>query len=157
MKSINQFTLFNNDWALVTAGPIEHHNSMTISWGGLGTLWNKSVATIYIKPCRYTYLFMEDNEYFVISFFDDRYKKSLGKMGSISGRDYDKDKESNLSPVSYKGVTIYKEAKITLVCKKIYYNDLSLENIPVEERDRHYKVDKPHRMYIGEVVEIIDK
>lgn len=48
---------------------------MTISWGGLGTLWNKPVVTIYVKPIRYTYEFMENNEFFTISFYDETYKR----------------------------------------------------------------------------------
>ena len=85
------FEIFHNDWALVTAGPINKHNSMTVSWGGMGTLWSKSVVTIYIKPCRFTYQFLEENDYFVVSFFDEEYKKALGIMGSKSGRDINKD------------------------------------------------------------------
>ena len=150
------FELFNKDWALLTAGSFEDHNSMTISWGELGTLWNRKVATVYVKPCRYTYQFMEKNDYFVLSYFDEEYREGLKVMGSTSGRDIDKDKESKLTPIDYHGVTIYKEAKMTLICKKIYHNDLILENIPNSEVNRHYKEEKPHRMYIGEVVEVIN-
>lgn len=35
------FTKFNNQWALLTAGDETNFNTMTISWGGMGTLWNK--------------------------------------------------------------------------------------------------------------------
>lgn len=149
------FSTFNDDWALVTSGPVDKHNSMTISWGEMGTLWNKNVVTIFVKPCRYTYKFMEENEYFVVSFFDERYKNALKIMGSKSGRDVNKDDESGLTPMKYGQVTTYLEAKMTIICKKIYSNDLVLENIPEAERKKHYEIDKPHRMYIGEVVKII--
>ena len=34
------FSLFDRDWALLTAGTIEEgFNAMTISWGQLGSLW----------------------------------------------------------------------------------------------------------------------
>ena len=33
---------------------------MTISWGGMGTLWGKPVVTVYVKLCRYTYGFMNE-------------------------------------------------------------------------------------------------
>ena len=151
------FDLFNKKWALVTAGSIDNHNSMTISWGEMGTLWGKPVVTVYIKPCRYTHEFMEKNEYFVVSFFKEEYKKSLGIMGSKSGRDSDKDALSGLTPIEYKGLTIYKEAETILICKKIYQNDLEINRIPEEERECHYKEQAPHTMYIGEVVEITSK
>ena len=152
---IRPFDLFHKDWALLTAGQIDDHNSMTISWGELGTLWNKNVATVYVKPCRYTYSFMEKNDYFVLSFFDEEYSQALSLMGSKSGRDINKDELSGLTPVNYEGVTIYKEAKMTIICKKIYYNDLILENIPADAIKHHYQSEAPHRMYIGEVIKII--
>lgn len=159
MKEIktNPFTIFNKEWALLTSGPINKHNSMTISWGEMGTLWNKNVVTVYVKPCRYTYQFMEDNDLFVVSFFDESYKNALSIMGFKSGRDVNKDELSKLTPMEYKGVTIYQEASLILICKKIYFNDLLIENIPGEAIEQHYQKEKPHRMYIGEVVEIINK
>ena len=68
---------FADQWALLTAGQKEHFNMMTISWGGMGTLWNKPVVTVYVKPCRYTYEFMEKNDYFVVSFFGGTHKEDL--------------------------------------------------------------------------------
>ena len=55
----NPFETFHNQWALVTAGNLEDYNTMTISWGGLGTLWSKPVATVYVKPIRHTYNYLE--------------------------------------------------------------------------------------------------
>lgn len=153
--AIDTFELFNKKWALVTAGDISHHNSMTISWGGTGTLWGKPVVTIYIKPCRYTHQFIEENDYFVLSFFKEEYKKALGIMGSFSGKDVNKDEMAKLTPIDKNGLTIYKEAEVTLICKKIYQNDLDINNIPLEMRDLHYKEEKPHTMYIGEVIELL--
>ena len=157
LKELNlkPFSLFNNDWALLTSGPLNNHNSMTISWGEIGTLWSKSVVTVYVKPCRYTYSFMENNDLFVVSFFNNKYKEALGIMGSISGRDVDKDELSGLTPIKHGDTTIYKEAKMTLICKKIYYSDLSLDKIPEKEKNIYYQIEKPHRMYIGEIIEII--
>ena len=149
------FEIFDKTWSLLTAGPIGEHNSMTISWGEMGTLWSKKVVTVYVKPVRYTYQFMEKNEYFVLSFFDEKYKKSLAIMGSKSGRDVNKDELSGLTPKEYKGVTIYEEAKITIIAKKIYHADLLKDNIPDFANDTYYQVEEPHRMYIGEVIEII--
>ena len=51
---VNPFTKFEKDWALLTAGTEERYNSMTIGWGSLGTVWNKDVLTVYVRPDRYT-------------------------------------------------------------------------------------------------------
>lgn len=155
LNDIRPFEIFNKTWALLTVGPIDNHNSMTISWGEMGTLWGKNVCTVYVKPCRYTYEFMESNDYFVLSYYDEKYKKALSVMGSNSGRKVDKDKLSGLTPIKHGDVTFYKEAKLTIVCKKIFYSDLMLDNIPNDAKNTYYKVEKPHRMYIGEVVEVI--
>ena len=58
------FAQFDKKWALLSAGPKEDHNTMTISWGSMGTLWNKPVVTVYVKPIRFTHKFMNENEHY---------------------------------------------------------------------------------------------
>ena len=65
------FSQFDKKWALLTAGTPDRFNTMTISWGGLGTIWGKPVATVYVRKSRYTHEFMDDNEYFTISFYPE--------------------------------------------------------------------------------------
>ena len=48
----NVFSMIGEQWMLVTAGTAERCNTMTASWGGLGVLWGKPVATVYIRPQR---------------------------------------------------------------------------------------------------------
>lgn len=164
LKNFNLAPLYaiDQEWALLTAGVEEKFNTMTISWGGLGTIWNKPVVTVYVKPNRYTYEFMENNEYFTISFYDKEYKEDLGILGSKSGRNLDKISLTKLTPEYLKNTTSFKESKLTIVCKKIYFQDMDVNNIDVEsitqsELDRFYKNEPMHRMYIGEVIDIIDK
>ncbi len=152
----------DQEWALLSVGDKKKFNAMTISWGGLGTIWNKPVVTVYVKPNRYTYELMENNEYFTISFYDQKYKKDLGIMGSKSGRNLDKISLTELTPEYNQNTISFKEAKLTIICKKIYFQDLKLENINKEsitqkEIDRFYQKEPMHRMYIGEVIDIIDK
>ena len=77
-------------WAVLTSGDKEKFNQMTVSWGGFGTIWNKPVVTVYVRHNRYTYEFIENNEYFTLSFFSDEYKKGLSILGSNSGKDINK-------------------------------------------------------------------
>ena len=42
----NVFSMIGEQWMLVTAGTAERCNTMTASWGGLGVLWGKPVATV---------------------------------------------------------------------------------------------------------------
>ena len=72
-KELNQnvFSMIGEQWMLVTAGTVERCNTMTASWGGLGVLWGKPVATVYIRPQRYTLEFVERENCFTLSFFGE--------------------------------------------------------------------------------------
>ena len=48
----NVFSLIGDRWMLITAGTPDHCNTKTASWGGLGVLWRKPMATIYVRPQR---------------------------------------------------------------------------------------------------------
>ena len=152
---MDAFDEFGNKWALVTAGSLDDHNSMTVSWGGVGCLWGKHVATVYIRPNRHTYGYFEANEYFTVSFYPDDCRQALGIMGKLSGRDCDKDRESGLSPIPCGESVTYKEARRTLLCRKLYHQDMNPENFTPEVIRKYYGTDPAHRMYIGEIIEIL--
>ena len=147
--------LFNNKWALVTAGTKEDFNTMTIGWGGLGSLWSKPTISVYIKPCRYTFKYMNDSDYFTVSFYDERYRDDLRILGTKSKRDMDKLALTNLHPDFLENAITFKEAKCTIVCKKIYWQDLDINNMPKDVIDKYYLKEEPHRMFVGEVVKVI--
>lgn len=149
------FRAYGSDWALVTAGDLNDHNTMTISWGGMGTLWNKSVATVYVRPNRHTYGYMERNELFTISFYPEAYKKDLGTLGTLSGRDGDKVAKTSLTPMEAAGSVSFAQASRTLVCRKLYAQDMDLSAAPVDVKERFYGSEPMHRMYIGEVIAIM--
>ena len=157
------FSQFSQKWALLTAGTKDAYNSMTIGWGGMGTLWGKPVVTVYVKPSRYTYKFLNDNEYFTVSFYSEEYRKALAVMGSKSGRDCDKVKEAGLTPKFLEKSTTFEQADVTILCKKIYYDDMIMERFHYDaqkfyDKERNEGREQyPHRMYIGEVIEIIRK
>ena len=150
------FAQFDSKWALLSAGTKDDHNTMTISWGGMGTLWSKPVVTVYVKPCRHTYKFMNDNDFFTVSFYPEDKKEALMLMGSKSGRDIDKDAASGLTVKDLGCAVTYEEAEVTLLCKKIYWQDMDAERMPADVVKTHYSVEEPHRLFIGELVEIIE-
>ena len=149
------FSQFDKKWALLTAGDKDNFNTMTVSWGGLGTLWGKSVATVYVRTSRYTHEYMDNNEYFTISFFPEEYKKTLGVLGSKSGRDMDKMHESGLTAIEASKSMTFKEAEVTFVCKKLFKQCLEKENMNPDLAKQFYDGDALHDMYIGEIVDII--
>lgn len=154
----NAINLIANDWMLISAGSLENYNNMTASWGGLGNLWNKYVAFIFVRPPRYTYKFIEENDYFTICFFEEKYRDMLRLTGTKSGREINKMKDLGLTPVVSKNNSIYyAESKIVLECKKLYFQDINSNNFLDEHIIKHYPKLDFHRMYVGEIVNTLIK
>ena len=124
------FTKLDKEWALLTAGVEGDYNSMTVSWGGMGTMWGKPVLFLVVKPLRYTYEFITRHEELTLSFYEEKHKKALGLFGSKSGRDTDKAKEAGFTPKMLPGGVTYEEAKETLICKKLFMQQLDKANYP---------------------------
>ncbi len=159
-ESYEVFQLFNDRWALATAGSIENYNTMTIGWGSMGTLWGpphkgKPVLTIYVSPARYTHTFLEQNEFFTVSFFPEEYRKDLALLGSRSGRAGDKVALTALTPLAIEHGVDFAQAELTFVCKKLYQQQFELEKVPKDVADWIYTRVPPHSMFIGEVVDVI--
>lgn len=149
----NPFTLIGDDWALLGAGDKDKFNSMTVSWGGVGILWKNPVTTVYVRQSRYTKEFMDNNEYYTLTFLKDGHKKELTLLGTKSGRDIDKMNDSGLTPIEVENGMTYEEAKLVFVCRKLFKNDLLKEQFVDESVfDACYPdADDFHTMYIGEI------
>lgn len=150
----NCFDKFKNEWALLSVGPLDNHNAMTVAWAGLGYLWRKEVAFIFVRPSRHTFKFSENNDFFALSFFDEQYRDALSYYGTKSGRDVNKDEACNFHPFELNNVTIYEEARTTIICKKIYADDIKPELFLDNDLEKCYPDHSYHKMYICEVVAI---
>lgn len=150
----NPFLLFNKDWALLTGGTPENCNPMTVSWGGVGILWNKPVATVYVRPQRYTYGYTEACDTFTLSFFKEgEGRDALVYCGKYSGRDGDKVKACGLTVCDLDGGAGFEEAELVLVCKTKYKDDLKEDNfLDHEICNKDYPTKDFHRMYIAEII-----
>lgn len=153
----NPFKLINKDWFLLTSGNKNNYNTMTASWGQMGILWGKPVFTAFVRTSRKTFEFMEKNEYFTASFFDKAYKSALNFCGSHSGRDYDKAKETGLSPVVVDGTVTFEQAESVFVCRKIYENDMAEEDFLDKSLLSFYDKDPFHKIFIGEITALYKK
>lgn len=152
------FAQFDKKWALLSAGPKDAHNTMTVSWGSMGTLWHKPIVTVYVKPLRFTHKFMSENEYFTVSFLPEEKRDALMTMGTMTGRHHtDKDAAAGLTVRDLGEAVTYEEAELTFLCKKIFWQDMATTHMPAEIVKEYYTPDEPHTLYIGEVVDIIRK
>lgn len=151
--TFNPFERIGKDWCLVSAGNEEAYNTMTASWGGVGILWNKCVATVYIRPQRYTKKFVDEADTFTLAFFPEGYREALTFCGKYSGRDYDKAKETGLTPWFVDGSIAFEEADLVIVCRKLYAQEMSADSfVDKDVLDRNYPANDLHTVYIGEIV-----
>lgn len=157
----NFIEIISREWMLVTAGTPEYFNTMTASWGGVGFLWNKPVATIYVRPERYTYGFIEETERFSLSFLGSDHQAVHRITGSKSGRDTDKIAEAGLHPrFTESGGILYEETRLGLECRVLYADDFRMERFRDKALAEQMYLTKPgqlHRMYIGEITAVWEK
>jgi len=151
----NAISLFHEGWALLTAGDKADYNTMTISWGELGCLWNLPVCTVFVRPCRYTYGYMEKNNSYTVCLFDKtEHRQALGLLGSKSGRDMDKVAASGMTPIEVDGLMAFEEARAILVIDKLYDVQFDAARVPAEIMGTNYKTVAPddlHRIYFGKI------
>lgn len=149
----NPIELFDRKWALVTAGVPGEVNTMTISWGSLGELWNRPVVTVYVSSSRYTYEFMEKNDRFTVAFFPPECRQALQHLGSHSGRDGDKIAASGLTLEWLEsGQPSFKEADMIIEARKIYGAPFSAEGFG-DVPEQFYSRGRMgvHSVYVGEI------
>ncbi|MCI8326577.1 MAG: flavin reductase family protein [Lachnospiraceae bacterium] len=156
---VNPFVKIGKEWMLVTAGTPEKANALTASWGGLGVLWGKNVAFIFIRDSRYTKEFIDQNDTFSMNFFEEKYKNDLKYFGAVSGRQEDKFKTSGLTLNNHDGIPFVDEGSLILLCKKMAAVPITKEtfsDISIDEKwYANADLNNYHTMYIGEVTEIL--
>ena len=158
--SDNVFAALNKDWMLICAPDKFKEcgaNAMTASWGGFGVLWNKPGATRYVRPQRYTFDLMEDCDRVSLSFFEDSFRDALKVCGTKSGRDMDKLAACGMTASEIAGVPVINEARLTLVCKKLYADDIKKDKFTDDSPLACYPKSDFHRFYICEIEKVLIK
>ena len=143
------------EWALITAGNKEGYNMMTASWGFVGEMWGADSIAMVVRPQRYTMEFIDKNDYFTVSFYGDN--KDIHKVcGSKSGRDINKTEEAGLTPVAGEKYTYFKEARMVLVVKKQFVQQMTEEAfLDKAVIDKWYPEKDYHYMIIGKKEKVL--
>lgn len=156
--SKNVFDMIGKQWMLVGAAKDGKVNAMTASWGGLGVMWGKNVAFVFIRQTRYTKEFVDNGDTFSLSFFGDDQRKMLNYMGTVSGRDADKVSECGLHVSLEENAPVFEEAEFTLVCRKMFAQEMAKESfIDKEALAKWYGDENYHTMYVAEIVDVKKK
>ena len=154
--NFNPMTMVAKKWMLVTAGTMDEYNTMTVSWGHLGSLWGhgggRPTVVVYIRPQRYTKKFVDESDYFTVSVYPEEFKKDLSYLGTHSGKDEDKVSETSLTPVSVGESVTFQQAELTFLCRKLYVGRITEEGFVdkfiIED---NYPLKDFHYVYIGEI------
>lgn len=154
---MNPFTKIGKEWALVTAGDKNKCNTMTVSWGGVGVLWGKNVVYIFIRDSRYTKEFIDNGEFFSLSFLSEEHRASLQYCGAHSGRtDNDKWANAGLTPEFRHSIPYPDEANLVMLCRKMARIPISEDTfLDPQIMERWYADHDMHEMYVGEIIEVM--
>ena len=152
------FTLFDRDWAILSAGTKASFNSMTVSWGGAGTLWGKPAVTVYVRPQRYTLEFLRREPFFTLGFFTPQQHGLLAPFGAKSGRDCDKYALAGLKPVFLDQAVFPEGARLVLLCRKLCEQPMDPGGFCDPSIDRTFYAAKDyHHLFVGEVQQVLVK
>jgi len=153
--TIPLFHALNDRWMLLASGENSPgaFNVMTVSWGGMGIMWNKPFVMVGVRPSRFTYEFMEKTGDFTLSAFPGEFKDQLTLCGTRSGRAMDKVKACGFTPVPSSTVSTpgFDEAELIFECSTMYYHDINPAHFLAAHIEKNYGGRDYHRMYLGEI------
>lgn len=152
---INPFEKIGKEWALVSAGSKQRANTMTISWGGVGVLWGKNVAFVFVRDSRYTKEFIDSNDFFSISFMSSQYRDALNYCGSHSGRDEDKLNNAGLNWNYKLSIPFIDEGNLILLCQKLSATKITEDSFISPDIKKWYADGDMHTMYVAEILEVL--
>lgn len=142
--------------AFLTARNDDKVNVMTISWGAVGFIWGKPVFQALVRKSRYTYDFIEKSNEFTISIpMNEQMKDALAICGTKSGRDVDKFKEAGMKTAASNKVEapVIDGCNLYYECKVVFKQEMDLEKLDEELKNKFYGSNDIHTMYYGEIVD----
>lgn len=156
MVEFNPFTKFGKEWALLTTGTKQNANTMTISWGGVGVLWGKNVAFIFVRDSRYTKEVLDKDPFFSISFLPEEYRSALNYCGSHSGRDENKIEKAGLTLATRHSIPYIDEGSFVLLCNTMSATRITDDSFLTPEiKEKWYQDGDMHTMYVAEIIDVM--
>lgn len=120
------------------AGKNQKPNIITVAWAGT-ICTNPPMVSISVRPERYSYSLIEETKEFVINLTTEKLVKACDYCGVVSGRDVDKFREMQLTPLEVEGCVVpaIAESPVNIACR-------------VTEK----KVLGSHHMFLAEVISV---
>ena len=150
--------LWDKQSLILTAGDYAAgaYNAMTVGWGSFGTMWDRPIAMVVVRPQRYTYEFIEKHPTFTLCAFSPEHQTAVDLIGTTSGRYINKIAEAGLTPVpaSLVAAPIFAEAELAVECRKIFRTVYEPSQFVDPSIDRNYLKKDYHRVYFGEILAV---
>ena len=129
-------------------------NTMTVSWGFIGFMWEKPQFITVVRPQRYTKDILDSNaDCFSISIpFGNKLKEELIICGTQSGRDIDKSKVVNFIPPQTISSPVVADCDLYYECRINTTQIIDVKLLPPNIAKTFYDNDF-HHYYIGEIVD----
>lgn len=157
---INPFTDLKS-YCIVTAGDVKRCNSLVVTWGMFGVMWRKPVASIFIRQSRFTKTILDSQDHFTLSFLPQELKPAMIYLGSHSGKNEDKYKNSGLTPADFSGAAGIGEARLVLVCRKLYTHEMGQAFYTDKETYTAWnsgrRANNNHSIFMGEIEHVYVK
>ncbi len=138
---------------LTSIGGDGRSNVMTIGWGLYGWFYHSHpVAVAAVRPACHTFKLLDEVEEFVLCVPTEEIAEAVAFCGTASGRDFDKFKQTGLTPVPsthVKPVSIA-ECPIHVECR-IYHKQRPPHFILTPEH-RQKPLEAQHTIYFAEVL-----
>lgn len=156
LVEFDPFTKIGKEWMLITANQGDKVNAMTASWGGVGVLWGKNTAFIFVRDSRYTKELIDQSDHFSLTFFDSSYKSALKYFGMVTGRKEDKIKTAKMNVNYYEDIPFIDEGNFVICCRKMSATPILPEHfLDSEIQEKWYADGDLHTMYVGEILQIL--
>jgi len=125
-------------WCIGTYDKNGKPNIMTVAWGGI-CCSEPPCVTISLRKATYTFGNIMENMVYTVSVPSEKYVKEADYFGIESGRNADKFKEANLTPVKsdFINAPYVAEFPMVLECKVIHVYEIGL-----------------HTQFIGEILDV---
>ena len=155
-KIMNQ-KLRNGGLLLTTAGKENSTNVMTIGWCLAGVLWGDPICMVAVRPSRHTFKLMEESGEFTVNIPKDGMEEAVAYCGKVSGRDYDKFKESKLATEKGRMVKspLVTDCVAHLECQVIGKSKVTPDLLTAGVKEKAYPKGDYHTLYYGRLISVL--
>jgi flavin reductase (DIM6/NTAB) family NADH-FMN oxidoreductase RutF len=156
----NVFTSIGQEWTILTAGSFPSQNSMIVSFGGHGNLFEKPSTWNFLKSDRYTLKLIQEIGKYTMSYFPDQYSDDLLVFGRKPGQNTNEIKNSNLTPITTpSGLTSYAEASLIFECSLLEVTTVHPEDfLSIEGAnyigESHKEMGEYNKLVFGEITAV---